>query len=148
MSLSWQVCSFSLCLWFNLVYLGNDGVHSSFTGAQYKYYIYIYIPCKFNSCNQLQVFYPLNLSWNNEGTSLTWAWNCSLASCPINFEPLRGPWIQMAWIPNSLCNTFVKPYWLKLKVCTSVKSCLIWNPLWWCHNHKNCVFVQKHGELQ
>lgn len=54
-------------------------------------YIYIYIPCKFNSCNQLQVFYPLNLSWNNEGTSLTWAWNCSLASCPINFEPLRGP---------------------------------------------------------
>lgn len=90
---SWQVCSFSLSLWFSLVYLGNDGLHSSFTGADREY-----------------------------------------------------KWPEY---PNLFCNTFAKPYWLKLKVCTSVSSCLIWNPpWWWCPNHKNCAFVQKHGELQ
>lgn len=35
-------------------------------------------------------FYLFNLSWNNEGTGLTWSWNCLSVSCSVTFESLNA----------------------------------------------------------
>ena len=54
---------------------------------RFKKFLWTSAKCKFKTLNQLQNFYQVILSWNNERTVLILPWNLSPVSCQNASEP-------------------------------------------------------------
>lgn len=76
----------------------------------------------FASFNRLLICL-LPLSWNRKGKGFTWPWNCLCISHPIHFNLLKMVTLYKSQY-NIQCNFFLKTLEWKLKVCTSIRSCL------------------------